>query len=142
MLEQAPNGPKALRQLRLPLVRIHVGDDGDIKFAPDWMWTCSQQQAPGTVADKSFGQFGAYMARLVSYYNRGYMRQAKREWPGKPLWITEMNANADWGNDPFKRPQGPFGVASARSFAPARRRHSRGSPSERLGDDLDRQRTW
>jgi hypothetical protein len=35
-----------------------------------------------------------------------------RAWaPGKPIWITEMNVNADWGNDPAKRPWTAYGVA-------------------------------
>src|SRR6266516_7235794 len=31
--------------------------------------------------------------------------------PGEPIWITEMNVNADWGNDPAKRPWSAYGVA-------------------------------
>ena len=45
----------------------------NIKFAPDWMWTCSTFGQPGHVADLTFQTYAAYMARLVSYYNRGYM---------------------------------------------------------------------
>ena len=93
--------------LGLPLVRLHIGDDGgapampeitqnqwsfanldslvndvtstgqqpvmNIKFAPDWMWTCSTFQAQGHVADLTFQTFADYMARLVSYYNTGSM---------------------------------------------------------------------
>jgi hypothetical protein len=93
--------------LNLPMVRLHVGDDGgapampeikqnqwsfanldvlvndetsigqqvvmNVKFAPDWMWTCTKYQGAGDVADKTFKTFAAYMARLVSYYNKGTM---------------------------------------------------------------------
>lgn len=50
----------------------------NIKFAPDWMWTCYPNsigvkgtQGTGTVADLTFQTFARYMARLVSYYNKG-----------------------------------------------------------------------
>src|SRR3954454_6126212 len=93
--------------LGLPLVRLHIGDDGgapampeinqnqwsftnlnslvndvtatgqrpvmNIKFAPDWMWTCSSFGQVGSVRDQTFQTFAAYMARLVSYYNLGSM---------------------------------------------------------------------
>src|SRR4051794_11176472 len=52
----------------------------NIKFAPDWMWTCypnsigaNGTQGTGTVADATFHTFAAYMARLVAYYNTGSM---------------------------------------------------------------------
>jgi hypothetical protein len=54
----------------------------NIKFAPDWMWTCypssigvssNSTQSPGTVKDLTFQTYAAYMARLVSYYNKGSM---------------------------------------------------------------------
>jgi hypothetical protein len=32
-------------------------------------------------------------------------------WPGTPIWIDEMNVNADWGNDPHHRPWGPLAAA-------------------------------
>jgi hypothetical protein len=45
----------------------------NIKFAPDWMWTCSSFGQPGTVRDQTFQTYAQYMARLVSYYNKGSM---------------------------------------------------------------------
>lgn len=54
----------------------------NIKFAPDWMWTCypdsigvseNETQGTGTVKDLSFHTYANYMARLVSYYNTGRM---------------------------------------------------------------------
>lgn len=41
----------------------------DIGYPPDWMWNCSPQFP--VVRDLSFVEFGDYMARLVSYYNKG-----------------------------------------------------------------------
>ena len=32
-------------------------------------------------------------------------------YPALPIWIDEMNVNADWGNDPHGRPWGPFAAA-------------------------------
>jgi hypothetical protein len=31
--------------------------------------------------------------------------------PGKPVWITELNVNAAWGNDPAQRPATAYGIA-------------------------------
>ncbi len=41
----------------------------DVGYPPEWMWNCGQTFP--TVRDQTFGEFGEYMARLVSYYNRG-----------------------------------------------------------------------
>ena len=38
-------------------------------------------------------------------------RALHETYPATPLWMTEVNVNADWGNDPAGRPSGPFGVA-------------------------------
>lgn len=38
-----------------------------IAYAPEWMWNCGA----GQIRDGTFGEFGDYMARLVSYYNTG-----------------------------------------------------------------------
>ena len=38
-----------------------------IAYAPQWMWSCPA----GAIRDPTFGEFADYMARLVSYYNRG-----------------------------------------------------------------------
>jgi hypothetical protein len=38
-----------------------------IAYAPEWMWDCPS----GGIRDPSFGEFGAYMARLVAYFNLG-----------------------------------------------------------------------
>jgi hypothetical protein len=110
-----PNGQVSLNALQLPLVRLHVGDDGgpampeinqgswdmatlntmvndvfasgqqpmmNIKFAPDWMWTCypnsvgvNGKQGTGTVRDLTFKTYAQYMARLVSYYNKGSLTE-------------------------------------------------------------------
>ena len=112
---QIPNGQASLNALQLPLVRLHVGDDGgpampeinqgswdmttlntmvndvfasgqrpmmNIKFAPDWMWTCypnsvgvNGTSGQGTVTDQTFQTFAQYMARLASYYNKGSLTE-------------------------------------------------------------------
>jgi hypothetical protein len=38
-----------------------------VAYAPFWMWNC----ATGTIRDPTFGEFAAYLARLVGYYNSG-----------------------------------------------------------------------
>lgn len=52
----------------------------NIKFAPDWMWSCypnsagmTGTQTVGRVNDLTFNAFAQYMARLVDYYNKGSM---------------------------------------------------------------------
>lgn len=45
----------------------------NIKFAPDWMWTCKSFGGVGTIKDLTFNTFAKYMVRLVSYYNKGSM---------------------------------------------------------------------
>jgi hypothetical protein len=52
----------------------------NIKFAPDWMWSCypkslgvNNKQGAGSIDDTTFAPFAQYMARLVSYYNKGSM---------------------------------------------------------------------
>jgi hypothetical protein len=54
----------------------------NIKFAPDFMWSCypnsiganaNQTQGVGQIKDLTFQQYAQYMARLVSYYNKGSM---------------------------------------------------------------------
>jgi hypothetical protein len=45
----------------------------NVRYAPDWMWTCSRPGEVGTLRDQTFAEFAAYMARLVSYYSRGSM---------------------------------------------------------------------
>src|SRR5205823_2742041 len=46
-------------------------------------------------------------------------------YPSKPMWITEMNVNAAWGQDPHGRPWHEFAAAwwaaVCRARAPARR---------------------
>jgi len=48
----------------------------NVRYAPNWMWTCSDFFGKGTAAvgglrDRSFTEFGDYMARLVGWYNKG-----------------------------------------------------------------------
>ena len=54
----------------------------NFKFAPDFMWACypnsvgasaNQTQGSGAVKDLTFAPFAQYMARIVSYYNKGSM---------------------------------------------------------------------
>ena len=50
----------------------------NIRYAPNWMWTCQKAfdggaAGVGALADPTYNTFGDYMARLVSYYNKGSM---------------------------------------------------------------------
>src|SRR5262245_51654997 len=39
----------------------------NIRFALQWMWTCSSFGGSGDLKDKTYAQFAGYIARLVSY---------------------------------------------------------------------------
>jgi hypothetical protein len=50
----------------------------NVRYAPDWMWTCRTpfdggSAGQGGLRDRTYKTFASYMARLVSYYNRGKM---------------------------------------------------------------------
>lgn len=59
------------------LVNDSTAGGGDVlmnvRYAPDWMWTCTTYGASGTIRDTTFKTYAAYLARLVSYYNKGSM---------------------------------------------------------------------
>jgi hypothetical protein len=58
-------------------VRAYGGEPVvNIRYAPNWMWTCSSAfdrgpEGVGSLRDPSFNQFADYMARVVGWYNRG-----------------------------------------------------------------------
>ncbi len=57
-------------------VRAYQGEPVmNVRYAPDWMWTCNEpfSNQRGYLKDPTFTDFGDYMARLVSYYNKGSM---------------------------------------------------------------------
>ena len=39
------------------------------------------------------------------------LSSTKTTYPSTPMWISEINVNAAWSNDPHGRPWGPLGVA-------------------------------
>ena len=45
----------------------------NVRYAPNWMWTCNHFGGVGQLKDVTFQTFATYMARLVSYYNKGSM---------------------------------------------------------------------
>jgi hypothetical protein len=48
----------------------------NVRYAPDWMWSCNTPFTgqTGHLNDPTYVEFGDYMARLVSYYNKGSMK--------------------------------------------------------------------
>lgn len=72
----------------------------NIKFAPDWMWTCSTYQASGTVRDLTFQTYAAYMARLVSYYNKGSMTTESGQVITNPAGTSNRIVNWEPWNEP------------------------------------------
>jgi hypothetical protein len=139
-MTQIPNGQATLNAMHLPLVRLHVGDDGgsamseinqgswdmttmntmvndvfatgqqpllNIKFAPDWMWTCypnsvgiNGAQGVGTVKDLTFQTFAQYMARLASYYNKGSLTEENGTVLVNPAGTTHKITYWELWNEP------------------------------------------
>ena len=155
LIDDNPSVVTKFRALGLPLVRLHVGDDGtdppampevhynnwsfqtldllvndetvgygqtpmmNIKFAPDWMWTCSHFGDPGHVADLTFQTYAAYMARLVSYYNLGYMTTETGQTIINPAGISNRITYWEPWNEPDLSNETPCVPASGEAITPA-----------------------
>ena len=39
------------------------------------------------------------------------VKAIRAQYPTIPVWLTEVNVNADWGNDAYKRPWSQFAAA-------------------------------
>ena len=99
-VSRRPGAQAKLAAYAPPLVRLHVGTVGqqqgnwnfaplddlvntvrayggepimNVRYAPEWMWTCTTFHGIGDIKDLTFTTFADYMARLVSYYNTGSM---------------------------------------------------------------------
>jgi hypothetical protein len=67
-----------------------------IAYAPDWMWDCSRR----TIRDPTFAEFGAYMARLVAYYNAGSFRAEDGRTIRNPSGLTNRITFWEMWNEP------------------------------------------
>jgi hypothetical protein len=144
---------ESFNALNLPLVRVHVGDDGgnpampeirynewsftfldmlvndetrmgqrplmNIKFAPDWMWTCSHYGDPGHVEDLTFQTYAQYMARLVSYYNLGQMTTETGQVIVNPAGVSNRITWWEPWNEPDLANETPCEPASGQALTPA-----------------------
>lgn len=97
----------------------------NIKFAPDWMWTCypnsigvSGSQGVGTVADQTFQTFAQYMARLVSYYNAGSMTTETGIVITNPSGTSHAIKTWELWNEPDLTNETPCGAPSGHSLTP------------------------
>src|SRR4051812_23912011 len=152
MITQYPVAVTNFRSLALPLVRLHIGDDGgapampeinqnqwsftnlnslvndvtatgqrpvmNIKFAPDWMWTCSSFGQVGSVRDQTFQTFAAYMARLVSYYNVGSMTTETGTVITNPAGTSNRIDYWEIWNEPDLNNETPCAPASGQALTP------------------------
>ena len=107
-----------------PAIKL-VGSTGDVNtgYTPDYIPTlmASSIYKPDVVSFHGYGGWDNSQSDLemfdggpdtdgLAYIVNGVDKV--RAWaPGKPIWITEMNVNSDWGNDPAKRPWTAYGVA-------------------------------
>src|SRR3954454_5460377 len=153
MLDQTAAAKRNYAALHLPLVRIHVGDDGDpiampevrkgewsmraldvlvndvtrthqqpvinVKFAPDWMWTCSKGDRKGRVADPTFAPFADYMARLVSYYNLGRLTTETGQVVTNPAGTRNRIVYWELWNEPDLSNETPCDPPSGQALTPS-----------------------
>jgi titin len=96
----------------------------NIKFAPDWMWTCYPKtiskgdQGSGSVADQTFHTFAQYMARLVSYYNQGSMTTETGQVINNPAGTSHAIQYWELWNEPDLTNETPCGDPSGSSLSP------------------------
>jgi hypothetical protein len=98
----------------------------NIKFAPDWMWTCypnsigiSGTQGTGTVADLTFAPFATYMARLVSYYNKGSMTTESGTVITNPYGTSHRVTYWELWNEPDLNIETPCAPSNGYGITPA-----------------------
>ncbi|HEX6482162.1 MAG TPA: glycosyl hydrolase [Ktedonobacteraceae bacterium] len=77
----------------------------NVRCAPNWMWTCTAywsntNQGVGTLRDLTFQEFAAYMARLVSYYNKGSMTTEAGEVLNNPAGTNNRITYWEIWNEP------------------------------------------
>jgi hypothetical protein len=160
MIDQYPAAVKNFNSLALPLVRLHVGDDGypaampeikqgqwsmaaldalvndeaaggggvvmNIKFAPDWMWSCypnsigvNGTQGTGSVKDLTFATFAGYMARLVSYYNKGSLTTESGTVITNPAGTANRVTYWELWNEPDLNNETPCAPSNGLGLTPA-----------------------
>ena len=91
----------------------------NIKFAPDWMWTCSSFGQPGTVVDQTFQTYADYMARLVSYYNKGSMTTESGKVITNPAGTKNRMTYWEPWNEPDLNNETPCAPPSGYGLSPA-----------------------
>jgi hypothetical protein len=152
ILDQTAAAKRNFAALHLPLVRLHVGDDGDpaampeikqgqwsmkaldvlvddvtrthqqpvmnVKFAPDWMWTCTKGNRKGRVADATFATYADYMARLVSYYNKGRLTTESGQTIVNPAGTRNRIVYWELWNEPDLSNETPCDPPSGQALTP------------------------
>jgi hypothetical protein len=91
----------------------------NIKFAPDWMWTCTKAGSAGKVADASFATYADYMARLLSYYNKGTMTTETGKAIANPAGTKDKIVYWELWNEPDLSNETPCNPASGQALTPA-----------------------
>jgi hypothetical protein len=82
------------------------------------MWTCTAFQGAGTVADQTFQTFAAYMARLVSYYNKGSMTTENGTVITNPAGRSHRITYWELWNEPDLANETPCAPASGEALTP------------------------
>lgn len=98
----------------------------NIKFAPDFMWTCYPNsigvggtQGTGSVADLTFKTFAQYMARIVSYYNKGTMTTESGQVMTNPAGISHAIQYWELWNEPDLNIETPCAPSNGYGITPA-----------------------
>lgn len=99
----------------------------NVKFAPDWMWTCypnsvglTDSQGVGTLKDLTFQNYAQYMARLVDYYNKGSMTTEDGTVITNPAGTSHKVTYWELWNEPDLDSETPCAPSNGSSMTPAR----------------------
>lgn len=89
----------------------------NVRYAPNWMWTCTKNFAGdssgvGGLADPTYNTFADYMARLVSYYNKGSMLTENGTTIVNPAGTSHRIDNWELWNEPDLSNEDPCHPAS------------------------------
>jgi hypothetical protein len=93
----------------------------NMKFAPDWQWSCypnTQTGRAGTVRDTSFQEYAQYMARIVRYYNKGTMTSATGQVITNPAGTTHKITWWEPWNEPDLNNETPCAPATGNGLTP------------------------
>ena len=93
----------------------------NIKYAPDWQWTCATPQTgqAGTIKDMTFQAYADYMARLVNYYNKGSMTTENGTVITNPSGVSHRITYWEPWNEPDLNNETPCAPTTGNGLTPS-----------------------